>query len=74
MTLTLTRRELAILGAVLSRCRGWDDPRELQRFVNICAESVRDGFTEQEMDELHGHLADAARASGACIEQKGHAR
>ncbi len=60
--LSLTGRELAILGAVLSRCEGWDDPRELARFVNIHADDVRDGFTDTEMLALHEHLASALEA------------
>ena len=61
MVLTITRRQLAILGAVLSRCRGWDDPKELERFVNVAAESVQDGWTDGEMDELAEVLAEAAQ-------------
>lgn len=64
--LELTGRELAILGTVLRRCRGWDDPRELQRFVNICAEHVRGGFTEDEMERLHEHLASAEIDAKSC--------
>lgn len=52
MTITLTGREVAIIGAALRRCLGWDDPKELERFVNIAAEYVRDGWTEAEMDAV----------------------
>ena len=52
MTFTLTGREVAIIGATLRRCIGWDDPRELQRFVNIAGEHVPDGWTDQEMDAV----------------------
>ena len=60
VTLTLTRRQLAILGAVLGRCIGWDDPRELQRFVSVAGDSVREGWTDAEMDALMEVLAEAA--------------
>ena len=59
MRIEVTRRQLAILGAVLSRCRG-DEPQELYRFVNIAAESVRDGWNAEEMDDLHETLAEYA--------------
>lgn len=53
----LSGRELAIIGAALRRCIGWDDPRELQRFVNIAAEHVRDGWSEAEMDAVLENLS-----------------
>jgi hypothetical protein len=64
MTIDLTDREVAIICACLSRCEGWDDPRELERFVNVAAEAVRGGFSEAEMHAVHGHLADAHRGVG----------
>jgi hypothetical protein len=33
MKIELTGREIAIIGATLRRCIGWDDPRELERFA-----------------------------------------
>ena len=49
MKIELTGREIAIIGATLRRCIGWDDPRELERFVNVAGEHVRAGWTETEM-------------------------
>lgn len=57
MTIDLTPRETAILGALLSRSRGWDAPGDLQRFVNLAAEHVRDGFTDLDLERLHEKLA-----------------
>lgn len=53
-----TPRQVAILGAVLSCCNGWQDPRELRRFVNIAADHVTDGWTEAEMESLQESLSD----------------
>lgn len=50
--LKLTAREIAIVGAALRRCIGWDDMRELQRFVNIASASVREGWTDDEMNDV----------------------
>jgi hypothetical protein len=62
MQIELTGREVAILCACLSRCEGWDDPRELHRFLNVAAEAIGAGdFTDAEMHALHEHLADAWR-------------
>jgi hypothetical protein len=52
MKIELTGREIAIIGATLRRCIGWDDPRELERFVNIAGEHVRNGWTEKEMQQV----------------------
>lgn len=52
MKIELTARQIAIIGAMTRRCIGWDDPRELERFVNVAAEHVRDGWTESEMDDI----------------------
>ena len=52
MTLELSAREIAIVGACLRCCIGWTDPQELERFVNIAAEHVRGGWTEAEMDAV----------------------
>jgi hypothetical protein len=68
--LTLTSRQMAILGALLSRSRGWDEPLELHSFVNICADSVRDGWSDLEMSVLLEHLAGVALGEG----QPDHAR
>ena len=61
VTLTLSGREVAIIGATLRRCIGWDDPKELERFVNVAADHVRYGFTEAEMDAVLEKLAGAWR-------------
>ena len=53
----LTGRQLAILAACLRRCKGWDDPRELERFLNVAADQVSGGFTETEMHECSEVLA-----------------
>lgn len=52
MKIELTARQIAIIGAALGRCAGWDDPRELERFVSIAAEHVQDGWTDSEMDDI----------------------
>lgn len=58
--ITLSGREVAILGAVLSRCLGWDDPCELERFLNVASECIGpDGFTEPEMTALQEKLSGA---------------
>lgn len=59
MTIDLTDRETAILGALLSRSEGWDTPRELERFVNVAAEAVPDGWTDEEVTRLHEKIAAA---------------
>ena len=59
MTIELTGREVAILGACVRRCVGWDDPKELERFINVAASQVLDGFREEEMDAALEHLAEA---------------
>lgn len=56
-TFQLTGREVAIIGAALRRCIGWDDPRELERFVNIAAEHVREGWSDEEMGQVLETLA-----------------
>lgn len=57
MIIDLTDREVAILGALLSRSLGWDTPRELERFVNIAAEHVPDGWTDPEVEALQNKLS-----------------
>ena len=69
-TVTLTSRQMAILGALLSRSYKWDEPLELQRFVNICGDAVRDGWSDLEMGVLLEHLAGVALGEG----QPDHAR
>jgi hypothetical protein len=60
MTIELSGREVAIMSACLGRCEGWDDPRELERFMSVAAEMIGPaGFTEREMHDVHEHLADA---------------
>lgn len=60
ITINLTGREVAILACVLRRCKGWDDPRELERFLTTAADQVRPGgFTEAEMEALSEKLAGA---------------
>ena len=59
LAISLTPREVAILGAVLRCSNGWQTPQELERFVNVAAEHVRDGWTEDEMQQLEEKLAGA---------------
>lgn len=59
ITITLSGREVAIMGAMLRCCTGWTSPQELQRFVNVAGEHVRHGFTEAEMDGVLETLAGA---------------
>lgn len=47
----MTPRQVAIIGACVRCCIGWTDPRELARFVNVAAEYVSGGFSEDEMTE-----------------------
>lgn len=59
ITLTLSGREVAIMGAMLRCCTGWTSPQELGRFLNVAAEYVRHGFTEAEMEAVLEKLAGA---------------
>ncbi len=52
MIVQLTEREIAIVCAALRCCIGWTAPRELERFVNVAAESVRGGWSEEEMEQV----------------------
>lgn len=66
MIIELSGREVAILSACLRRCQGWDDPRELHRFLTVAREVIGVGdFTDDEMDAVQTHLADAWRQSKA---------
>ena len=59
ITLTLTPREVAIMGAMLRCCNGWQTPQELERFVNVAAEHVREGWSEAEMQIVEERLVAA---------------
>ncbi len=58
---TLTGREVAIIGAALRRCIGWDDMRQLERFVNVAGDQVPNGWSEAEMDAVLERIADGWR-------------
>lgn len=58
INIQLSGREVAILSCVLSRCLGWDDPSELERFLNTAADHVRGGFTDDEMHAIQEKLAE----------------
>ena len=64
MKIDLTPRQVAIIGACVRCCIGWTDPRELERFVNIGAEHVREGFTDAEMDKALEALCAGYRSLG----------
>ncbi len=61
MKIDLQGREVAIIGAALRRCLGWDDPRELQRFVNVAAEHVSQGWTDDDMNAVLEHICQSWR-------------
>ncbi len=54
---TLSGREVAIIAAALRQCIGWTVPSEMQRFVNVAAEQVPEGWTEADMDDVLEHIA-----------------
>lgn len=64
IAIVLTGREVAIIGAALSLCDGWQTPQEMQRFVNVAAEHVREGWREEELSAALEHL------SGAWIDRQ----
>ena len=61
MHLDLTGREAALLGAMIRKSEGWDDPTEWGRFVTIAHEYAPSNqpFTDEELQAFGEKVAKA---------------